>query len=443
MHDSCCFLFSRRTAIFLLLIAMASIQLNVCADEMPSALSLSEAVDAALSNNPGLSATAASVDAARADLGATRSSLYPSLSGSVSRTESDQTSYSSQGFTGSQQTGTTSYGVALDQNVYDFGRRRAGIKLAETSVTQAELTQNSQRLTIGWNTVTAYLHWIESDHAVKVRQEGLALARKHLESAQARLDVGRVSPLDVSREKVNVANAEAELIAAQNASFTALHDLLELMAVKTIAEFNPVEPVDFVPELIPAIDQLLPFAMSRRPDMVSARLTQDQQDLQLRLAKSDYWPSIGLSGQSSWSGDDTPLNRSLSATLALRMTFFNGFNTHYSVLSAQSGKRRAESLLEQTTLSIRTEIIKAHTAVFDAEKREIAAAEALQFARESLDLAEGRYEAGLSTELELADSRQTYLDASDALYRARNDRRKSFAALMFASGINFGEEARF
>ena len=390
--------------------------------------------------NPQLTASSASLDAARSELGVARSSLYPTVAGSVSRTESDQTIHSSDGFNAGGRSGTTNYGVSLDQDVYDFGRRRAGIRLADTSVSQAESAMTSERLNVAWNTVTAYLRWIEADHAVKVREEGLGLARKHLESAQARLDVGRVSPLDVSREKVNVANAEAELISARNASVTALHDLLKLMAVKEISDFTPVEPIDFIPETIPSVEKLLALAMIRRPDLISARLVEEQQRIQVDLAKSGYWPTIGLSGQSSWSGNDTPLNQSMSASLALRMTFFNGFQTRHSVLSARAGQTRAASQAEQTMLSVRTEIYQAHTALLDAEKRKVAVVEALQFSKESLELAEGRYEAGLSTELELADARQTYLDANDALYRAQNDRRLAYAALMAAAGVNFGEE---
>ncbi len=422
-----------------LIVAICLSSAGIRAEE-PDPLPLGTAVERALAANPALAASSASIDVAREDLGAARSDLYPSLSGSATRTETDQTTHSQEGFNGGGRSGNTSFGLALDQNIYDFGRRKAGIRLAGNAVTNSEIALESERLSVAWNTVMAYLTWIEAEHAVGVRIEGLELARRHLESAQARLEVGRVSPLDVSKEKVNVANAESNLIASRNSAATALHDLLKLMAAPQITTYTPVEPVDFIPDSIPSVEKLIEIAMNRRPDLKAARLIQEQQRLQTDLAKSGYWPAIGLSGQSSWSGDNTPYNQSVSASLGIRMTFFNGFQTGHSVRSAQAGQVRAAAQTEQLILSLRTEIHKAHTALADADKRETAAGQALQYSKESLALAEGRYEAGLATELELADARQTYLDANDALYRARNVRRTAFAALMAAAGVPYGEE---
>ena len=145
-----------------LIVAICLSSAGIRAEE-PDPLPLGTAVERALAANPALAASSASIDVAREDLGAARSDLYPSLSGSATRTETDQTTHSQEGFNGGGRSGNTSFGLALDQNIYDFGRRKAGIRLAGNAVTNSEIALESERLSVAWNTVMAYLTWIEAE----------------------------------------------------------------------------------------------------------------------------------------------------------------------------------------------------------------------------------------------------------------------------------------
>ena len=406
----------------------------------PEKLTLDEAVDSAVTRNPAFRIVQAQRDSAIASLKSARSGYYPQASGSITRSYSEQSRHGASGFgsTGSSSdSSSTSYGLSVDQLIYDFGRRAGSVEQSRYDVDLADLDMKSQMLNIAWGTVSAYLQWLDAEHSVQVRVEGLTLAQKHLASAQAKLDVGQVSPLDVSREKSNVASAESSLIAARNKAASALEDLKQIMGIRSHTVFRPDEPETFLPETIPDESALIGQALADRPDFAALQIELKQRTAQIRLARSQYYPNISGGAQASFSGDQTPLDRSISVSAGIRITLFDGFDTRAGIQSAEALAAMTQAKIDQLDLEIRNQVVKARTAMIDAEKREAAAREALEYAKESLDLAEGRYDAGLASELERADALQNYLDASDSLYQAHNDRRLAWTSLNQAIGQSY------
>ncbi len=93
--------------------------------------------------------------------------------------------------------------------------------------------------------------------------------------------------------------------------------------------------------------------------------------------------------------------------------------------------RAKEERLRQAVL---LEVRKAWLAIGEAEEKLETAAMVVRQAKENLDLAEGRYQVGVGSSLEVSDAAASYSDARTSLVQARCDRLSAEAALLKVIG---------
>ena len=89
---------------------------------------------------------------------------------------------------------------------------------------------------------------------------------------------------------------------------------------------------------------------------------------------------------------------------------------------------------ENQVLSVIEEVTRAYLAVHEAEEAIYTAETALRQARENLDMAEGRYRAGVSDSIELSDAQVLYTESKSSLVQAVYEHHKALAGLEFAVG---------
>ncbi len=326
--------------------------------------------------------------------------------------------------------------VSLSQVVDVSGLVRTATDAASLFSRIANLDVQRTRNEVVLQVKQAFYDVLRAQELVKVAEEALQNAEVRRRLAQAAVEAGVSPKLDVMRADAAVASAQQAVITARNA----------LQLAK--AAFNNVlgrrvdEPVELLPaeepEPEPAeFNRYLQEALSRRPEVMQANLGVTLAEKQVTAAKRDQLPSLVVRGQWDFNLKTStfqPRESSFTTIAALQFKIWDSGQTQGRIEQARADVDRAKIAIENVREGIALEVRNAYLSLQEAREKVTAAEKGLQAATESLRVARLRYEAGVSTQLELSDAELAYTQAEQNLVNARYDLRVAWARLEKAMG---------
>ena len=321
--------------------------------------------------------------------------------------------------------------VALSQLLFDFGKTLAATeaarKLQEVALEDVEL----QRQLIALAVKEAYTNMLFAQRLIRVNEQALQRAELNLKSARGFFEVGTRPRSDVARAEVDVANARVDVIRARNA------ERLARVALNTAMGIDVDTPTQIQDNLVyepVALDRaaLRAEALRLRPEMRQARLRAQAAQAQQRQAFRSFFPDITAGG--SYGGTGTDLAEVWDATLSLTWPIFDGGGRLARYREARANLEAAEARVRATELDIIREVEQAQLTVAEAEERIQAAQTAVASAQENFRLAQGRFDAGVGTILELTDAQLALTQAQNLEAQALADYRIALYRLDRARG---------
>src|SRR5436190_4200318 len=395
-------------------------------------LTLDECIAIALEAQPKIQATLYNYAAARYRVTQALAPLLPQLSGSVTATQSQSSASTTSSSTSRQQFPDTFLAqVQLSQLLFDFGKNLAATeaarKLAEVAVEDVEL----QRQLISLAVKEAYTNILFAGRLIRVQDQAVQRAELNLRSAKGFFEVGTRPKSDVARAEVDVANARVDLIRARNALRTARVALNTAMAIDvdtpTAVQDNLVfEAVNL------ERGQLRGEALRSRPEYRQSKLRVSAAEATERQTFRGFFPDI--SGTGSYGGSQPQLNENWTLGLSLSWSLFDGGNRVAKYQEAKANLEGARQRVKSTELDIIQNVEQAEIAVEEAQERIQAAQALVASAQENFRLAQGRFDAGVGTILELTDAQLALTQAQNTEAQALADYRIALARLDRAVG---------
>ena len=408
---------------------------GVVAPSGPLRLTLSEAIALALRQQPTIRAAQGSLTAAQARVPQARSSYYPRIDLQTGVQTSEFVSSTTNRRTSGDNTFINLQGRQL---LYDFGKTAALVDEAQAGSRVAAGELERVRDLVVQNVRQTYFNVLQARLLVAVSDAALSRSELNLRSARGFFEVGTKPKSDVTRAEVEVANARVGVIRARNLvrfSETSFANALGLDATVPI-EIDDVltyEPVAMDPA------QLAAEALGNRPELRQAQARLDGARAQLSGARARYLPDLTLNGNAGYSSDDAlvstdgvagvAFSETWSITGQLTWNLFEGFFTQHRVKETQALLETARANYETVELQVRLEVEQAYIAVIDAGERFGATEKAVESAQENLRLAQGRYDAGVGTILELTEAQLSLTNAEADSVRAVTDYRVGLAVL--------------
>ncbi|PYM40557.1 MAG: hypothetical protein DME12_15180 [Candidatus Rokuibacteriota bacterium] len=398
-------------------------------------LTLDECIAIALEAQPKIQATLYDYAAARYRVTQALAPLLPQLSGLVSASQTQVTSPSAT--TGKVSTSSSRLAdnflaqMQLSQLLFDFGKNLAATeaarKLAEVAVEDVEL----QRQLISLAVKEAYTNILFAGRLIRVQDQAVQRAELNLRSAKGFFEVGTRPKSDVARAEVDVANARVDLIRARNALRTARVALNTAMAIDVD---TPTEIQDNLVFEAANLDraQLRGEALRSRPEYRQSKLRVSAAEATERQTFRDFFPDI--SGNGSYGGTQPQLNENWTLGLSLSWTLFDGGNRVARYHEAKANLEGARQRVKSTELDIIQNVEQAEIAVEEAQERIQAAQALVASAQENFRLAQGRFDAGVGTILELTDAQLALTQAQNTEAQALADYRIALARLDRAVG---------
>lgn len=390
-------------------------------------LTLKSAVETALTNSTGLKTAVEQVNKARGTLNESRSAFLPTLSaqGTATHLNTGVTAELGGGQSISivkqdQKAATITAAVPLDI----AGMLNAAVSLSEFQYLIARLDYNRLRNQLVQDVTTGYYGVLRAKAYVDVATQALKNAEDRAQTAQAFYNAKTGTRYDVLRAQADVANARQSLISAQNGVDLAMASLnnvlgldqntpLELEPLAVVA--NPIAP--------PMLDEVLTEAYRVRPEVLQAETGIKAAQKGYYLASRSQAPSVALSWTQQYTPDAGSLSRknSWAAVATVTLPIFDAGVGAARRQQAQAGLDAARIGRQQAMDGVALDVRQAHLSLVEANERLKVADAALAQAEEAYRLANVRYQAGVSTLLEMSDAQTALTQAQTNRINAQYD----------------------
>jgi outer membrane protein TolC len=324
---------------------------------------------------------------------------------------------------------STSLSASVD--LFTGFRRGAEMSAARANQTAAEASLVDARFQQALTTTNQFFDALAARQLVGVRESSVRRAEEQLKVSVAKLRAGSATRSDSLRSLVTLGNARLELINARTSLASAEAGLARL-----IGETGRVQAVDDSAfyRVLEAIDTatVRADAEARSPRIQSAEATSAAAQAGVRAARSSYWPTLSLSGNTSWNASraaDYDFLNQRQVSLGLRWNLFDRFDRELSVVQreatldvalAEAGDAKREVAAELTT---RLAELDAARARIEITLTSVAAA------TEDLRVLQERYRLGVATIVDVLTSQEALNQAEVDVVVARFDYLRAKAQL--------------
>ena len=372
---------------------------------------LNRLITMALNSNRDVRKAIADIDAARAQYGETRSSLFPTLDAGLSHTRS---STLANGISTSDQASGTVSSFELDL----FGRNQSLSRAARETWLASEFTAQNTRLTMVSELTTAWITLAADNNNLTLAQSTMNSAGQSLDIVRRQQAAGVAAATDISEAMAVYQQARAS-VASYQTLVTQDKNALNLLAGDTV-------PAELLPGTLDSLPdnaiQLVPAGVSsavllRRPDIQEAEHNLKSANASIGAARANFFPTVSLTtsagvGSDSLSSLFSHGMKIWSFSPSVTLPLFSGGNNMAQLRYAEAEKTGLIATYEKTIQSAFKDVANALARretlgeQLDAQRQYVAAEQT------TLDVATRRYQAGSGDYL-------TVLTAQRALWTAQ------------------------
>jgi outer membrane protein len=334
------------------------------------------------------------------------------------------------------------FSVTLNQLIYD---RAVWARLSQSGA-QLEAARGDaleQRDTSELEGIQRFFALFRTQATIQVLEANVRRSEQQLERARALFQAGRVGKAEELSAQVNLGNDRIAVVSRQSQLVSDQAQLATWLAMPGAEAVVASDPgvLNQAPAPAPSLEQALQEARSRRPLLVALRQRLRAAELQQSIAHAGYLPRLSMQGQFSRNGPNADivfteprLQNSVNAGVSLSWDLFNGFTTQAQTRRAEYQTRIAELTLRQSERELEGAVRQSHAALL-AQLAATELAEAnRKAAADALVLAEERFNAGVSSTLEVRDAQLKLTQSELTLLENRINVEIARFALMRATG---------
>ncbi|MGD0360710.1 MAG: TolC family protein [Bryobacteraceae bacterium] len=407
----------------------------------PPPLTLQDAEALAIKNHPQVQAAQLNYQASQQGVAEARAAYYPTLEGDVTGSQGNPQGRIGAGYlTASRLWDRFGQGVTLSQLITDSGRTRNLVASSRLQAQATSQTYQATRYDVLLHVNQAYFEALRAQALVKVADETVAARQLVVDQVTALAQNKLRSQLDVSFASVNLAQAKLLQIRAQDGVQQAFAELTRALGQDQQQTYKlNEEPLPPSPPADAA--EMVTQAFQQRPELAGVRLERESAYRFERAERDLSLPTVSLIGVGGFIPYIHQLTAQVvppeyeSAAVNVEIPIFNGglFTARREAarFKAQAADQRVRDLEEGIARDVRVAWSDSLTAYHQLD----VTAELLREATMALDLAQGRYNLGLSSIVELTQAQLNLTEAEVENLGAKYDYQKSYAVLRYSTGM--------
>ena len=376
---------------------------------------------------------------------------------------------------------TTTLALTGQQSLYSGGRNRANERAANAGRESAEIGVVSAKAQVTLDATEAYYDAVLSDNLVAIAESSLLQTERTLRQASLTKSVGSTSEFDLIRARVTRDNQRPQFIQARTSrdlAYLRLKQLLDLPLDQTLSLVDDTETAADAQEAASRTPSVTPASLQVSVDEVTASDPRVQQLVdsvvagsdtgtvsrapvrqatsaveaakqQLKASRASRLPTVGLTstyqrlaypanGIPKSLGDFYP---SWTLGLGVSFPFFTGGRVKGELLAAQASVIEAEQRLQQARKGATLDARQSIAGLQEAQEAWVASLGTSDQAMRAYGIAEVRYREGISTQVELSESRVQLQQAQANRARAARDLQVARIRLKLLRDLPFGAAA--
>ena len=415
------------------------------AQEKPAQWDYQSCIRYALEQNIQIKKSKVLLDESQVNTKTAKAALFPSLSFSTSHNivnrPYDQSgsnlvnvggsgNYATSG--GSSKTNYTgSYGLNAQWTVYNGGKRLKTIEQQELNGQIAELNIDETANTIEESITQTFMQILYANESVKINENTLAVSAAQRDRAKEMLEVGSIAKSDYAQLEAQYSSDKYQLVTSQ----ASLKNYK--LQLKQLLELDGEEEMDIVLSdisdesilaVLPSKTEVYETALASRPEIQSSLLDIKASNLNVNIAKAEYYPSISLNigiGTNSMSGTDLSFGSQLknswsnSVGISLSLPILNNRSTKSAVEQAQLQTWTSQLNYLDAKKTLFKTIESLWLDASSAQEQYIAATEKLKSTQISYELANEQFNVGMKNTVELLTEKNNFLSAQQEVLQAK------------------------
>ncbi|MEM6634335.1 MAG: TolC family outer membrane protein [Pseudomonadota bacterium] len=314
-----------------------------------------------------------------------------------------------------QDSAQTSVLLQLSTDIYTFGRNRLSEAAARYAVLAARDGLKQVENEVFLDAINAFFDVRQATTVVALRIGNLSLIERELQASRDRFEVGEVTRTDVAIAESRLAQAQADLAAANGA----LDNTRELYRL-TVGQYpTTLSSPGAVPQVPSSLDAARNTARQRNPEILQAQHNVTVAELNAENAERAIYPTLSGTAQVGVDDDGDSQN---NVGVTLRGPIYRGGSISATFRQTLADLDATKSGLLQTSLRIDQNVGVAWSDLNSATARISATAEQVRAQQLAFDGLREEAALGARTTLEVLDAEQDLLDAQTDQSEAINDR---------------------
>ncbi|MGH8227179.1 MAG: efflux transporter outer membrane subunit [Steroidobacteraceae bacterium] len=303
-------------------------------------------------------------------------------------------------------------GLAASWEIDLFGRLRRSVEAASAQVRASVEDAHGVMISLVSDVAADYIELRGAQLRKSILEKSLATDRGVLELTRQRWNAGLTSDLDVENAASEVNSTEAQLPLVEQQITDVINQLSELLGLPPEALRAELATSKPVPPVPPAVPIGLPADLARRrPDIRRAEANLHAATARIGVATASLFPRLTLTaagGLQSQQLSELIEAASRFATLgpAIELPIFDA-GAHAQVRLEDVRAKQAAVAYAKTVLDALHEVEDALAAYGADQDRRVSLTKAAAASASALELAQQRYQGGLTSFIEVLDAERT------------------------------------
>lgn len=409
---------------------------------VPPSLTLEQARALALKNHPQVLAAQATYLRADQLTREARSAYYPTLNGDITGAQAEVNSRIGAGLLNdSRLFNHFGSGVTLSQLITDLGRTHNLVANSNLEAQASRADYQATRYDVVLAVNQSYYDVLLSQQLVKVAQETVR-ARQTVVDQISELTKNKLkSQVDLSFAQVNLADANLMRLRAQDRLQSSYAALAQALGTQQDVLYQLTDQ-PMPPNPPPDAEALIAQAFQNRPELASLRLQTEAAQKFVYAERDLKRPSVSLTAVGGVLPYINPGNANPgipltyeSAAVNVQIPIFNGFQftarRQAAEYQLQATRQRDRDLEDRIARDVRSAYARARTSFEAIGSTE----QLLTQANMALSLAQGRYDLGLASIVELTQAQLGQTSAEVQNLNARYEYQQAYSVLQYTLGL--------
>lgn len=426
---------------------------NVNAESLK--ITVEQAVERAMTENPTLRISKATLDEQAANSWQATTSRLPrlDLTGGVTRFDADL--FGSESFVTIEEQRNAQ--LRATHNLISGGQTHGLARVARSLANAARHDHAAQRLLTEQVVRQAFYDAQLMQRLLEVANEAVEINREELRRATVQYEIGEAAKINLLRAEVQLANSIPEALRAKQNLRLAKNNLANLIAFDLDPTDIDVNELELVGELqsdrrltLPNLGRLVQAAHDNRPELRRAHAHLNAARGEAQTKWSGLLPRVDIYGAYKWQAADgnsvafgpfTSENEGWEAGATASMPLFDFFGNVKGVQAGRAKIRQAEIAEEDLKRQVDMSVRAAYSGYLETVELVASQDKNSERARESLRLARQSQEAGEATQLDVQQAQLDLTQAQSLSAQATRDLLMAETTLLISIGLATLEDA--